>query len=133
VPTTTTKGWPYPLGGDPPDVPNAMLALAQLMDDRLPYLCAFGRSVITASGLATGTAATLAVTLPVGRFSFPPVMSATMSGISGGSAFVVPRVSGVTASGFSLSLFNAGATAATFTSQQVDWTATQMLTTTGGG
>ena len=63
MPTTTPKGWPVPLMGDPPDGPGGFLALATAIDNQLPRAVAYGQVIVTTN--ASGDfSVTLTPTLP---------------------------------------------------------------------
>lgn len=122
---TTTKGYPYPLPTDTPDVPRDLSALAAFLDTVVPF--AFSAGTLAIAGLGAGASATAAVTFPAGRFTQPPIV--TCSSDTNGNIIANPI--SVTTTGFTMRVNNPGAVASGAGSAR--WIAVQMLTTSGAG
>lgn len=88
---------------------------------------AAGRATITVTASAHGF---LDVTFPAGRFSFPPVVTATKQ--SDAAAKYVPYVHSVTTNGFRIGVY-AGDGTASSQSVPIGWTAVQMSATSATG
>lgn len=109
---TTAGGWPYVTPDDhPKEYPAASQQLAEKIDARLVALPA---------AVATGTVSTagVGVTFPAGRFTAPPIVTAT--GESNDSTIVT--IAGVTAAGFTVRAFDAAGVAKV---SSIHWIAVQ--------
>jgi hypothetical protein len=129
MPAATGKGFPYVQPADAvADYPTTSQALAQKIDDKVPYAVAAGMVTVTIAAAATqGTAA---VTFPVGRFTVAPIVQASVNN-AGSSDQYAPRMSPVpTASGFSVVMNRQTAGAASYA---IGWTAVQMGTGAAAG
>lgn len=124
MPSATSKGWPYVGPTDVvADYPVTSQALADKADAAVPYAIAQG--VVTISWAATTQSAVTTVTLPVGRFSQPPLVQLTNASAPQQQMYA-PRVSGTpTASSFQCvqSVDGSAITA----SANLNWLAMQML------
>ncbi len=77
MPSTTTRGFPYPLDSDPvADGAKATRDLAQKVDSALGVTAA-GTVIVAVSASAIGSAP---ITFPAGRFSSAPILNATVAG-----------------------------------------------------
>lgn len=85
--------------------------------DLLKRLIPHGTVLVTISGAATGTGS---VAFPAGRFTFTPLVFTMKQG--GGLANTIPYMAGVSTSGATIGLYNAGG-AATSGSETVAWLA----------
>lgn len=81
-------------------------------------------SVTDASVAAGGASSAVTVTFPVGRFSAPPVVTATVQAAAGGTAYAVARVASVTATNCVIYLYNVGSTTTSWSAVPVAWHAT---------
>lgn len=87
-----------------------------------PLLPARGQVSISGSEVAAGAAVSMVV--PYGRtFAEPPIVIVSLAGAPGGSAYVVPRVSSVGTTGFTLYAYNTGSAAWTWSNLAVNWLA----------
>lgn len=82
------------------------------------------RGQVSVSGTAVAAGAAVSVAVSFGRtFTVPPFVFVSLAGAPGGSNYVVPRVSSVGPTGFTLYLYNTGPTAATWSDLAVNWQA----------
>ncbi len=159
MPTTPIYALPYPTLTDAPNAPVQMQALALRIDvavaaaitagtaaavataaaataavPRPPFAQAAGIvGGFSAGSQAPGTGSASSVTFPAGRFSLAPIVSATLQGGPGGTGNLTTRAVGVTATGFDLYVYNAGASAATYSGLSVGWSAVQMKSSAAAG
>lgn len=133
---TTTNGYHYPTGPDVPDVPFWNQQLANDIEAKLnpgtvagiPFRFAAGIASLVAPG-NTATPAVV-VTLPVGRFSQSPIVTATLTGTGTYFAYTAS----VTAANFNIGMVhNTAGTNVAAATYSIHWTAVQMLTTGGAG
>lgn len=117
--STTTKGYPFPVGTDRVmDGDDAIKALAEKVDTQLGSTASGATNVTTT---AADVAATTAVTFPVGRFAVPPVIVCQWAASMGNNAsqYQINWPSAVTAAGFTMNVRRWGAATTT-----VNWHAT---------
>lgn len=100
---------------------------------RQPLAVATGSVTISGTGVAAGSGVSVTATFPVGRFTVPPIVTASMTSAPGGSQNLVARAINATTSSVTVYLYNTGATAATWTPLAVGWTAVQMTPTSAAG
>ena len=145
MPSTTAWGLPYPVIGDQADVPGDMGELAEAVDGALTELSADVAAVprpdpsaVTAWRMAAGRATmptapagnsgvTVAVTLPAGRFTVPPIVTALAVSNGYGAA----SAGAPTTTSFSCRYYNP--TGSTPSSPTVHWIAVQMTTSKAVG
>jgi hypothetical protein len=126
MPATTAKGWPYVVAADNvADWPVTSLAIANKADAALPFAVAAGRLAIAAPAGGAGTS--VSVTFPVGRFTQPPIVTASPDS----NGYGAPTVANVIATGCTLRYWNPTGVAPT--TPFMSWIAVQMLTTAGAG
>lgn len=100
---TTAKGYPYPEGTDlVVDGDNAIKALAEAIDAKLPYAATAGR--VASGNIAADGVKTISVTLPTGLFVSPPQVTA--SPYTASAKIFHVAVAGATATSFSLLIWN---------------------------
>lgn len=122
MPSTTPKGFPYPLGTDRVmDGDDAIRNLATAVDGSVGAHAAGTVSITTPSA---DTGATTAVTFPVGRFTTAPrVFMQQTSGLPQSNAqYSTFYPGGITTAGFTASSrrYNAGATGGVWHATNVD-------------
>lgn len=120
MPSTTPKGFPFPVGTDRVmDGDDAIQALAEFIDARVGV---FASGVATVNFANTGQVVQ-AVTFPAGRFNSPPnVVFAFFIAQGGVTTQTVRQTSAPSTTGFSLVVNAPGATTFTYT---VTWLAHQ--------
>lgn len=121
----TTKGIPFPAGGDSPAGAAQMEALARAVDARVPgFACAAGTVNVSLSNAASGTAA---VTFPAGLFEAGStvLMFAQKTSVAGAASALVENVQNVSHTGGTVVLAQASGTAVTV-SAAVSWFAVQV-------
>lgn len=123
----TGDGWPYIAGSQNASlIDDYALELANKLDATVPYAFATGIANIAATTIAAGSTATVAITFPASRFTTAPVLTATVAGTQGGTAYLVVREFAITSSGATLYVYNVGASSATFTGNlPLHWIAIQ--------
>lgn len=127
--TQTPKGFPYVLPGDAvADYPDVSQALATRLEAAVPHAQAAGTVNVTLTNAQSGSTV---VTLPAGRFTTTPILSATKRSALGPAGALVPMVTAASSTSFTVGLF-ASPTAQTIT-VAVMWTAVQMTPTTSEG
>lgn len=100
----------------------------------LPFAQAAGQVPgFSAGSHAAGGVVTSAATFPVGRFTQPPRVQVTISTAPGGSGYLVARAISITATGFTIAIYNVGSTSASYSSVNVDWQAVQMTSSNASG
>lgn len=114
----TASGIPYPADTATPDVPRDIKAMADHLEDRLPYRDASGAVTVPVSNAAS---ATLAVTFPVGLFTAAPQVVVSTSGTSNWVAMTASP----TASGFTATVRHVDNTVTASASPSVNWYARQ--------
>lgn len=124
----TSKGFPYPVSTDTPDVPRDVKALADRLDAVVPYAMAAGSADVVLNNSTTGS---VVVTLPAGRFSQAPILTATKRTGLGGAGPLIPQITASSATSFTVNLL--GGTATQSITVPVHWTAVQMLTGSAPG
>lgn len=115
---TTSKGYPYPEGADlVMDGDDAIKALAEAIDEKLPYAVAAGR--VTLTNVAANATKSTTVALPAGRFRGDPMV--TVSAVTGS-----PNARPVSAGGSSptsIQIYATNVSSATAPSIVVNWNA----------
>lgn len=125
MPAQTAKGYPYPLGTDRVmDGDDSIHALADAVDAKQPFATWVGTASVS---VVANTAANVAVTLPAGRFTQPPRISA----ISRGASLWFAYFNSSTTTSLSLGVRTPGG--ALTTTVNVDMIAVQMLATNADG
>jgi len=109
---TTTKGWPYPVSTDTPDVPRDVKAVADALDSRLPYAMSAQTVNVTLTAAASGTAT---VTWPTSRFTLAPIVTATKVSASGSATGSIVQVTAVSSTSATIGVYTASGGNATFT------------------
>lgn len=130
MPNTPARALPYPPPtGVAPDVPYWAQALAEAVEAALVAVGRHdgGTGSAAVASLAAGGAVTVPITFEAGLFSAAPVVTVTLSAGAAGTSTLVPRVSGVTAAGCNVIVYNVGtaATGAGLSSQPFSWHAYQ--------
>lgn len=101
----------------------------------LPFTQAAGSVGLAGAAVAPTNSVNTGITFPTGRFSVPPLVQATIAGVGGtgnsGNLVVRAVVSSTTAA--TIYLFNAGDTAATWSTLSINWSAVQMTSTSAAG
>lgn len=133
--SSTSKGYPYIQGTQNASlIDDYALELANKLEAAVPHAAAAGQATIAGTTLASGAAANVAITFPVGRFSVAPIVTVALASAQAGTATLTARILSVTTTGASVYVYNAGASSVTFTgSLLVNWEAVQMTPTTAAG
>lgn len=107
---TTTKGWPYPVSTDTPDVPRDIKAVADNLDAKLPYAMTAQTITVSLSAAASGTAT---VTWPSGRFSQTPIVTSCKVSSSGSATALVEQITANSSTGCTVSVYDVNGTSVT--------------------
>lgn len=111
------------------DIQNAIDDAVLAATQYTAYREAAGQQGIT---ITAATFATVALTFPAGRFTVPPLVTATIATAPGGSAKLIPRVTAVTTTGAALYVYTGDGSSAT-ASVSIAWHATQMTPASAAG
>lgn len=112
------------------DTLDALVRAIDTQRKRLPYAHAAGAVSFTMSGTAV---VGITATLPVGRFTVPPVATANLATGVGGSQYDVPRVYTSTTTALTIGVWTGGGAAASSHACRVGWTAVQMTESSAEG
>lgn len=134
---TTARGVVYPDDSSPIDgIQDDMEALAESVDvalddavDALPFRTAAGEVVVSLSASNVGFSP---ITFPVGRFTVPPLLLATIKTAPGGSQKFVVRALNTTVTDAAIYVYTGDASSATG-SVSVAWFAVQMTPASAAG
>lgn len=107
---TTTKGWPYPVTTDTPDVPRDIKAVADTLDAKLPYAISAQTVTVSLTAASSGSAT---VTWPTGRFSQTPIVSSCKVGTLGAATALVEMITANSATGCTVSVYDVNSSTVT--------------------
>jgi hypothetical protein len=95
-----------------------------------PFAMAAGSTTISLAAVAFNS---VAISFPAGRFSQPPIVTVTKSGVPAGEQKLIPVSTTITTSGCSLRVDSGDGTAVTVTGLGLHWVAVQMISTNAAG
>jgi len=114
--------------GDVTNYPSQIVNVVSGVSRPLPYAMSTGRYTQSGSSVASGSSvtATIAFTRSTRFNNGPPVITLTQTGLPGGSAGIVVKLTNAATTGFTAYMVNLSSSTQSWTAAQVDFIAVQM-------